>query len=110
MFIVAPDTTRSEYVIATNEFVKYYRLTTGVELEVKTEDDGVSDVVFIGPPAVNRPLFDLVLKRKVAQPAVKAGSDEYVIKTYRVDNRRILILAGGLGRSTFQSAAFSPSP
>ena len=100
MFIVAPDTKRSEYVIATEEFVKYYRLITGETLQVKTEDDKKSDVVFIGPPSVNRPLFDLVLMKKVPLITVKAGSEEYMVKTYRVDGRRILILAGGLGRST----------
>ncbi|MBQ4269610.1 MAG: hypothetical protein IJB97_08190 [Clostridia bacterium] len=97
--VLKPDCLEKTYQIAANEFVKYYKKTTGVKLCIG-EDDGVSDLVVIGSNGVNRALADWIVEKIIPPLRFKFGTDEYQIKTYQVNGRRVLLLAGGLGRST----------
>ena len=99
MLVLKPDCGDKIYKIATNEFVKYYKKTTGIKLEI-AEDDGKSDLVIIGSHGVNRLLADWIVEKQIEPLRFKTGTDEYQIKTYRLNGRRVLLLAGGLGRST----------
>lgn len=100
MIVYIPKTRHTEYAIAGEEFVKYYREISGKNLTVVYEDDGKSDVVTFGGVAVNPLIARLVLNGEIPAPKINAGTEEYVVKTYFVQGRKILLLAGGLGRST----------
>ena len=97
--VLKPDCSEKVYEIAAKEFVKYYKKTTGEKLEI-CQDDGVSDLVVIGSNGVNRLLAEWIVEKIIPPLRFKFGTDEYQIKTYNVGGRRVLLLAGGLGRAT----------
>ena len=98
--VYVPKTRHSEYEIAGQEFVKYYQAITGEALPIVNEDDGKSDIITFGGIAVNPLIARLVLNGKIPELGVRVSTEDYLIKTYFVEDRKILLLAGGLGRST----------
>ena len=100
MKVYVPQTYHTEYEIAGEEFVKYYQAITGKNLSIIHEDDGKSDIITFGGIAVNPLIARLVLDGKIPDLDVRVSTDDYLVKTYFVENRKILLFAGGLGRST----------
>lgn len=98
--VVYPDISDKAYKIAADEFVKYFERATGYAPKTDVNDDGVSDLVLIGSPAVNTVAAQFTLEDCFAPIPMKMGSDDFAVKTYRVNGRKILLLQGGLGRST----------
>lgn len=88
------------YKIATEIFNEMYEKVTGNVLPVKSEDDGVSDLIVLGSDSVNDFLMTEVLEGRLKSLGIRYGTDSYAIKSYEKDGRRILILAGGRLRST----------
>ena len=100
MKIVLPfDDNSNGYKISAEEFKKYYELITGVSLSISDVDDGY-DIVLIGAPFINRVTFDLEMDGKIPVIDLKAGTDEFVVKTFHTKDRKILYLAGGNVRAT----------
>ena len=100
ILILKPSSSIRTYQKATEIFVDMYRKVTGVELQVGEADDGVSDLVVIGSDAVSNFLADEILDGEIDSLKIKYGTDDYCIRSYMKGSRRILILAGGRGRST----------
>jgi len=87
------------YEIAAQEFQKYYCQITGVRLERTAFDEG-GDVVLIGAAFVNSLAFEMEMNGEIPVSNVKAGSDEYIVKSVSGKDRKILYLAGGSVRAT----------
>lgn len=81
-------------------FKEMYEKVTGVELKIVDEDDGISDLFVIGSDAVNDFLMDEMLEGHVGSLNIRYGTEDYCIRSYKREQRNILILAGGRGRST----------
>lgn len=82
-------------------FAALYNRVTGRTVPVITDDDRVSDLVVIGSDAVNPFLMREMLNLRPDSLNIRYGTDDYCLKTYtRDDGRRVLVLAGGRGRST----------
>ena len=98
--VLYPKTKEKAYSIAGTEFVKYYEEMTGYRPKLSTDDDGVSNLVLIGAPAVNEFVAEKTLKNEIPSLNVRAGTDEFAVKTCLLGTRKIVLLQGGLGRST----------
>lgn len=100
VLILQPTKSEAAYTKAANVFKEYYNKITGINLPVCETDDGVSDLVVIGSDAVNDFLLEEVLELRLKSLGIRYGTDDYCIKSHKSNNRRVLILAGGRGRST----------
>ncbi len=98
MKILRPAGGHAAYQRAAEIFCEIYAEITGITLEIITEDDG-DDVVVIGSDAVNRLAADLYLEGRISF-SLRQGSDDYDIFSVMDGGRKLLILAGGRGRST----------
>lgn len=96
MFILAPKTEGKAYEVATNVFRDYYEKITGAKLEIKTEPSSSDDIVVIGSEAVQ----PFVYRSMVGGLPIRCDSDEYCIISKKDNDRNLLFLAGGRGRST----------
>ena len=100
MKIIAPTHGEPAYAHAVRDFADIYEKITGLRPEIFTEDDGQGDAVIIGSDAVNDALTDRMLFGKIADFGIRYGTDDYCIRCIEEQGRRLLILAGGRGRST----------
>ncbi len=98
--ILAPIGGEPAYKIAAETFSDMYYSVTGERIPVSTEDDGVSELIVIGNDAVNDFLVSRMLDGRIAGFGIRYGTDDYCIRTVEDAGRRVLILAGGRGRST----------
>ena len=99
--ISKPDTSYKEYSLVADVFQNMYKKVTGITLPIIEEDDGVSDLFVIGNDGVNDFLMNEVLQLNIKSLGIKYGTDDYCIKAYNKDKRKIVILAGGRLRSTY---------
>ena len=86
-------------VIAAEEFAKYYGLITGKTPEI-TDKDGDYDVVAIGNETNNDYICDLYFKMAIDKFPYKYGSEEFSLKSYDLNGKKLLIVGGGRGRAT----------
>jgi len=101
MIIIKPEHCHSAYLKAAEIFANMYKAVTGKEMELTNKDDGVSDLVIIGSDAVNPWLLNAMFEGLIpARLGITYGTDNYCIKSYKVGDRNVLLLAGGRGRST----------
>lgn len=100
MIILKPTQGDEAYNEAAKVFKSMYKKVTGSNTLITECDDGKSDLVVIGSDSVNDFLMNEVLELKIKSLGIRYGTDDYCIYTYKKDDRRILVLAGGRGRST----------
>lgn len=99
--IIKPTHCSPVYEKAAYVFSDMYKKVTNIELTVTDTDDGVSDLIIIGSDAVNRWSLDSMFDGSIpARLGLRYGTDSYIIKTFDINERKILVLAGGRGRST----------
>ncbi|MBO5021071.1 MAG: hypothetical protein J6D52_10445, partial [Clostridia bacterium] len=99
--ILKPDKSYKEYSLVADAFQNMYKKVTGITLPIIEEDEGVSDLFLIGNDAVNDFLMKEVLDLNIKCLGIKYGTDDYCIYSYKKDNRKIVLLAGGRVRSTY---------
>lgn len=100
LIVLQPKRGEPAYHNAAYIFGDMYRSVTGISLSVCYEDDGTSDLIIIGSDAVNDYLMDKMLNGAIGSLDIRYGTDDYCIRSYNIEDRNILILAGGRGRST----------
>ncbi len=100
LLIVKPKSGEKAYAIAAETFRDMYERVTGISLPIVTEDDGVSDLILIGSDAVSDSVMELYLGGKTPAFGIRYGTDDYCIRSHEENERTMLILAGGRGRST----------
>ena len=100
MKIIAPAHGEAAYSYAVSEFRDIYKKICGITLETVFEDDGTDDAVIIGSDAVNDALTDKMIFGQIKDFGIRYGTDDYCIRCFAENGRRVLILAGGRGRST----------
>lgn len=88
------------YCKACEEFKALYQKVTGNNIDIIDIDDEVSDLIVIGSDAVNDFVMNEVLELRLKKLGIRYGTDDYCIKSHMNNDRKILILAGGRGRST----------
>ena len=104
--VVYPSKSHSAYKIAANEFVSYAEKTADTTAEILIDDEFSFDkstadfTVLIGSDAVNSATASLYLGKRIDTLGIKYGTDNYLIRTHNIDQREILILAGGSPRAT----------
>lgn len=98
MKILRPEGGHAAYSRAAEIFRGMYAEITGKTPEIVTADDG-DDLVIIGGDSVNAVAGALHIDGKCRFRAVP-GTDGYHILSYKDGARKLLILAGGRGRST----------
>lgn len=98
--ILKPTGSDVTYTHAAKAFQQLYQAVTNRAINITETDDGISDLVVIGSDAVNDFLMHEILEQNVSKLGIRYGTDDYCIRSCRKDNRNVLILAGGRGRST----------
>lgn len=87
------------FAIAAEIFRDYAKKLTGFEPEVITQDDGVSDLFVFGNDAEHNFVWELMLRNKIGSLGIRMESDDYAIKSFTLDSRKVLLLAGARKRS-----------
>lgn len=103
MKLVLPSSGEKAYSIACDEFVSFYRQVTGCELKtVAATDDFIcgDDCIVIGSDAVNHFTHRLIRERVISGLEIRMGSDDYRLLSVRYDQKDVLVIYGGCGRST----------
>lgn len=100
LLILAPGEAAAAYSLAAKAFQTMYCKVTGKTLDIVTEDDQTSDLIVIGSDSVNDYLMNQVLELKLDSLQIRYGTDDYCIRSHTDNDRNVLILAGGRGRST----------
>ncbi len=100
LVILKPTHSEPAYEQAAIAFQTMYRAVTGREIDIVEQDDGNHDLVVIGSDAVNDFLMNEVLELRLNSLKIRYGTDDYCIRSYVQNGRKVLILAGGRGRST----------
>lgn len=100
MKLIAPTLGERAYAHAVSAFASLWEQVTGNALEITHVDDGQEDAVIIGSDAVNDALTDRMIAGEIADFGIRYGTDDYCIRSLMENGRRLLILAGGRGRST----------
>ncbi|MBR4863476.1 MAG: hypothetical protein IKU07_02775 [Oscillospiraceae bacterium] len=100
LLILSPENAAAAYTLAAQAFQTMYQKVTGQELSISLEDDGCSDLIVIGSDSVNDYLMAQVLELKISSLPIRYGTDDYCIQSHNDNGRKILIFAGGRGRST----------
>lgn len=96
MFILQPNGGSPAYKKAARVFGEMYAAVTGVEIPVKNTPSDTEDMVIIGADDVQPYAF----ARLDGGFPVRSGTDDYCIISKTEENRTLLFLAGGRGRST----------
>ncbi len=99
--ILKPDKSYKEYGLVADAFQNMYQKVTGISLPFIEEDDNESDLFLIGNDGVNDFLMNEVLDLNIKCLGIKYGTDDYCVYSYKKDNRKIVVLAGGRVRSTY---------
>lgn len=100
LLIIRPTDAVDAYIEAASIFQRYYEKVTGKHIPISDADDGESELIVIGSDSVNDFLMREILDLHVQSPGIRYGTDDYCIRTYKKEDRHVLILAGGRGRST----------
>ncbi len=100
MKIIPPSLGEAAYSHAVSVFSELWNKVTGVELQTAESYDINDDIVVIGSDAVNDALTDKMIAGKISELGIRYGTDDYCIRCFAENGRRVLILAGGRGRST----------
>ena len=98
--ILAPRVAAPAYRLAAQAFRSMYAQVTGKTLPIVHADDGCSDLYVIGSDSVNDYVMDRVLDLELNTLPLRYGTDDYCLLSHKDGNRKVLILAGGRGRST----------
>ena len=98
--IIRPSRAQDSYTIAADEFARMWEAVCGEKLAVSQKDDGISDLVLIGSDSANGVLARLMLDGQIKLGNIRYGTDDYRIVSSELDGRKVLVLAGGRGRST----------
>jgi len=88
------------YRKAAETFNEMYEKVTGRTLDIRSEDDGKSDLIVIGSDAVNDFVMTEVLEGRLKTLGICYGTDSYTVKSHEKGGRKVLIFAGGRLRST----------
>lgn len=100
IMILAPEGSSRAYTLAAEAFRNMYQHVTDKPIDITTADDGISDLVVIGSDSVNDYLMHQILSLNLVALPIRYGTDDYCILSHRDGDRKVLILAGGRGRST----------
>lgn len=100
MIILKPTRATFAYLEAASIFKNLYEEISGIELSIVEADDGKSDLIVIGADDVNDFCMRRFLDGKLESFGIRYGTDDYCIRSYEEDGRRITIFAGGRARST----------
>jgi len=100
MKIIAPTLGEPAYAKAVSVFSELWTKVSGTAPLTSYEYDDAEDIVIIGSDAVNDALTDKMISGEIADFGIRYGTDDYCIRCFEENNRRVLILAGGRGRST----------
>ncbi len=103
--IVIPKNATKVYTIATEEFQNLWQKCTNQTLEIITDKQALEekqkdDLIVIGSDSVNDFTARYYLDLKIEDFGLKYESDDYAIRSYELDGKKILFLAGARGRST----------
>lgn len=98
--ILKPAKATPAYDIAADETAKYYKMITGKDIQIITEDDGESELIIIGSDSVNDFCSKLFLDGLFEDYKIRYGTDDFQIESFTNDGRKMLLMAGGNGRAT----------
>ena len=104
--VVFPKNAHSAYKISANEFVSLALKSTNNKFTLFSDEEFLSlpknpkTVVLLGNDSVNTVTANLYLKGKIPSFNFSYGSDDYAIKTIKIDGTTYLILAGARPRAT----------
>lgn len=104
--VLAPPVGEKAYSIAAETFVDLWEQVTGERPALQTFEGKAGaalpagDVVLIGSDAVHPAVHRLILDGVIETLGLQYGTDGYRMLCVPHDGRRLLILAGGSGRST----------
>ncbi|MBQ7821544.1 MAG: hypothetical protein IJ391_04610 [Clostridia bacterium] len=98
--IIKPSYGEIGYERAVDAFVAMYKSVCARDIGVIDADDGESELIVIGTDAVNDFLAEKMLDGEIKALGIRYGTDDYLIRILKKDERRIVILAGGRVRST----------
>jgi len=100
--VLIPSVGEKAYAVAGSEFACLWKKVSGSKLTVRkaTKKLPAGDIVLIGGNTVNPLAYELLKSGNVEKMKVRNGTDDYRILTLHEAGRRILLLAGGCGRST----------
>ena len=97
--ILIPEESAGIHRIAADVLAACTREITGRTPETVMRDDAESDLVVLGSDAENPFVLDLLLGGKLDTPRIRCGSDDYALTSLRDGGRKLLLIAGGRGRS-----------
>lgn len=100
MKIIAPTQGEQAYAHAVSVFSALWEQVTGETPTVAYTYEESGDLAIIGSDAVNDALTDRMISGEIADFGIRYGTDDYCIRCYAENGRRVLIFAGGRGRST----------
>ncbi len=106
IMVVFPKNAHSAYKISANEFINLALKSTNNKLTLCNDEEFLSlpknpkTVVLIGNDSVNMVTANLYLKGKLPALNISYGSDDYAIKSIKIDGTTYLILAGARPRAT----------
>ena len=101
LIIIKPTNCVKAYEKAALIFQELYKKVTDIDLKLTNTDDGTSDLIVIGSDAVNKWVLNQMFEGNIpARLGLQYGTDSYCIKTFNINGRKVLLLAGGRGRST----------
>jgi hypothetical protein len=106
MMVVVPDVSDTSYAIAGHIFQNYWQKITGEDvkvIKVRLGDSSLpssNNIILIGSDAVNPVVHELIKDSVIDELGIRYQTDDYKILSLTHQGKNILILAGGLGRST----------
>ena len=106
VIVLKPSHASATYNEAALVFAKMYEAVTGDSISITDKDDGKSDLVVIGSDAVNDYVMKEVLELRIDSLGIRYGTDDYCIRSHSDGDRKVIILAGGRGRSTLYAIYF----
>ena len=104
--VVYPTNAHTAYEIAADIFVDFAMRVGNTVAETITDEEYLSlktkpeKTVLIGNDSANSVLAELLIAGKVAKLGFRYGTDGYTVRTEKIDEESILILAGGRPRAT----------
>lgn len=99
MVIIKPCSAPEAYSIAADAFREYWQRVTGENITIveSWQDD---DCVLIGADDVLDAAGDLIMEGLAEDFGLRYGTDDYCIKSFERNGHKVLLCAGGRGRST----------
>ena len=104
--VVYPTNAHTAYEIAADTFINLAERISGDGAKKITDEEYLSlktkpeKTVLIGNDGANSVLAELLIAGKVAKLGFRYGTDGYTVRTEKIDEESILILAGGRPRAT----------